>query len=80
MTERRDNSGTMGRNSRKEKDTHPDFDGEAIIDGKPYWVNAWVKEGRNGKFFSMSFKPKQKPNQPRREDPIQRDDDDRIPF
>lgn len=53
------NSGSMSRNKRKEKDTHPEFTGSAEIDGVPYWISAWVKEGRDGKFFSLSFKPKE---------------------
>jgi hypothetical protein len=54
------NSGSLFRNDRKEEDNHPDHTGTCNIDGKEYYINAWVKEGRNGgkKFFSMSFKPK----------------------
>ena len=46
-------------NNRKDKDTHPDRTGTAMIDGVEYWVNGWVKQDRNGKpWLSMAFKRK----------------------
>jgi hypothetical protein len=36
----------------------PQYEGSALIDGVEYWLSAWVKEGKSGKFFSLSFKPK----------------------
>jgi len=59
MTQKFDNSGTLGTNRRKEKDSHPSHSGQALIDGKPYWISAWIKEGKDGKFFSLAFKPKE---------------------
>jgi len=57
--QQRDNSGILGRNERREKETHPTHSGQCTIDGKSYWISAWVKEGRDGsKFFSLAFKPK----------------------
>jgi len=56
--EQRDNSGALFRNDRKEKETHPDHQGTAKIQGREYYISAWIKEGRNGRFFSLSFKPK----------------------
>ncbi len=57
------NSGLLARNKRKEKPTHPDHSGQCEVDGKKYWISAWIKEGKPGgklageKFFSLSFKP-----------------------
>lgn len=56
--EQRDNSGTLFTNDRKEKDTHPDFNGTAMVDGKEYYISAWTKEGKKGEFFSLSFSAK----------------------
>ena len=56
--EKRDNSGTLGRNQNKAESKHPDHKGQATINGVDYWVSAWVKQGANGKFFSLSFTPK----------------------
>jgi hypothetical protein len=74
------NSGTLGKNHRKEKDTHPSHTGKCEIDGKAYWISAWVKDGNNNeKFFSLSFKLKD--DQPARQAPAKNSGaDDDIPF
>lgn len=55
------NRGTLGKNKRREKEDHPEYTGQCTIDGKSFWINAWVNE--NGetkeKFFSLSFRPKE---------------------
>lgn len=57
--EKRDNSGTLGRNDKKTQDKHPDHRGSAIVDGVEYWLSAWIKTGpNNSKFFSLAFTPK----------------------
>lgn len=55
----KDNSGTLFKNEKREKDSHPHATGSAMIDGVEYWVSAWTKEGARGRFQSLSFKPKQ---------------------
>ena len=56
--EQKDNTGSLFKNDRKESDKHPDYTGTALIDGRDYWISAWLKEGKKGKFFSFAFKPK----------------------
>lgn len=51
--------GTLGKNKRREKDTHPEYTGKCEIDGRMYWISAWIKEGQGEKFFSLSFKPQE---------------------
>lgn len=74
------NSGVLFRNEKKQSDKHPDFTGNANIDGNEMWVSAWVKESKTGKkFFSMSFKPKEENSykpQPKKDEFV----NDDIPF
>ena len=62
MTQQYDNTnkGILSRNDRKEKDTHPSHKGSLNIDGVEYWLDAWMKERKDGsgRFFSLSVKRK----------------------
>lgn len=53
------NRGTLGRNKRKEKDSHPDFRGSINVEGVDFWLSGWVKESNGRKFFSLSVKRKE---------------------
>lgn len=79
---KRDNSGTLGRNLRKEKDTHPTHSGRCIVAGVEYWISAWVKDGQDGsKFFSLAFKPREEQQQPAPQRQTSAAEfDDEIPF
>lgn len=91
MANKRDNSGTFSKNRNKDKDSHPDIKGQCTINGVDYWLDGWLKEGQNGKFYSVSFKEKEQQNRENRERlheatksfhaPAQQPDDfDSIPF
>lgn len=62
----RDNSGSLSKNERKEKETHPDVKGKATINGVEYWISGWTKENDNGKWLSLSFEPKEDKPEPKR--------------
>lgn len=44
--QKRDNEGAIWGNQKKQKETQPDFTGNATINGQEYWVSAW-KRGEN---------------------------------
>lgn len=77
MTTKYDNSGALFRNENRESDKHPEYSGSITVEGTEYWLNGWVKEGKKGKFFSLSVKPKQAREEKRSN---RRDDDSSIPF
>jgi len=56
--EQKDMSGTLFKNDKRESDSHPHARGDCLIDGVAYWVSAWTKEGKRGKFQSLAFKRK----------------------
>ena len=53
------NRGVLFKNDRKTKDTQPGYTGSLNVDGVEYFLDAWVKEGQKGKFFSVSVKRKE---------------------
>jgi len=82
MTDTYDNSGALFRNDRKTEDRHPDHTGSITIDGKAYWLSAWVKTSKTGtRFFSLSVKPKDAAPAQQTATQSKRDDfDSDIPF
>jgi len=61
--EMKDMSGSLFRNEKREKDTHPNATGSCLIDGVEYWVSAWTKEGAKGKWQSLAFTRKDEKKQ-----------------
>lgn len=88
--ELKEGQGSLFKNTKKQSETHPDYQGSIKVNGQEYWLNAWVKEGNSGKYFSLSVKPKQQKDNPtagnvthtnKSEMPVGFDDfDNDIPF
>jgi hypothetical protein len=83
--EQRDLSGSLFKNDKREKDSHPTLTGTVMIGGVEYWASGWTKERANGdKWISLSFKPKEAHNGSQRQTPFAGrpidDLDDGVPF
>ncbi len=82
------NRGSIWKNEKKEKDTHPDFTGSLNVNGKEYWVSAWKRKpdaAEKSPALSFSIKPKEEGNgQPRNAQGAAKgpagDFEDSIPF
>ena len=64
------NRGTIGKNTRKEREEHPDITGSINVEGVDYWLNGWLKTNQNdgSKFYSLTVRPKQAPTPTRHEE------------
>ena len=73
------NRGVLFKNEDKAQETHSDYQGTINVDGVEYWLNAWIKTGKKGKFMSLSVKPKGETSRAR---PATKDeiDDEEIQF
>jgi hypothetical protein len=77
--EQRNNSGVLFTNDKKETDKHPHYKGNITVDGKDYWLSAWVKEGKSGKFMGLAVSPKED-NQPKQAPKKTSFDESDLPF
>jgi len=54
------NTGAIFKNDTEGKsEAFPPYGGSINVDGTEYWLSAWVKDGKKGKFFSLAIKPKE---------------------
>lgn len=82
--EKRPNSGSVFRNQRRRNDNDAAYTGDALIDGKEFWINCWPKKDKNGDtWMSFSFRekqPRQQQEQPSQAVSEPLPDADTIPF
>lgn len=52
--EQKENTGAIFKNDKK-ADNHPDYKGKINVNGQDFEIALWVKDGKNGKFFSAKI-------------------------
>lgn len=89
----KENRGALFKNNKREKDTHPHYNGSINVGGKDYWLSAWMEKSKAGQtYMSVSVKQKDgeappfRPGQPATRAPApaarapQQMYDDDVPF
>lgn len=72
------NRGVLFKNNKQRAGKNDaEYQGNLNVDGVDYWINAWVKDGSKGKFFSLSVKPKKDGASPPSKSKVS---DDEVPF
>ena len=56
--EQKEGQGALFKNTEKKSEKHPDYRGDITIGGAKFWLSAWIKEGKKGKYMSVSAQPK----------------------
>lgn len=79
------NSGVLFKNDRRVTEKQPDYTGSLNVEGKEFFISAWIREGKKGKFMSLAVNEKDAARyQPKPEaarEPVMTDlDDDDVPF
>ena len=75
----RDNSGVLFKSDKIENERSPQYKGNITVDGKDYWISAWIKEGKSGKFMGLAVSPKED-YQPKQAPKKASFDDEDVPF
>jgi hypothetical protein len=73
------NSGAIFKNDKKTTANQPDYRGKVNVNGKEMEVALWVKQGKNGSFFSAAFSEPYVAPETMERVPVSNDVDD-LPF
>ena len=49
--EQKNNNGVLFANEKRTSDKHPNYNGTAIVDGKPKSMSAWINKSKSGKSY-----------------------------
>ena len=81
MSEQKNNSGALFKNTKKETDKHPDYTGSIVVDDKEYWISGWNNTAKSSgtKYMGLSVTPKEPKTQMVEENTPAMSDED-IPF
>ena len=79
------NTGTLSKNDKGDNEKRPDYKGKIDIEGQLYWLSAWIREGKDGKFMSLKAEKADKKSAPTNAQASGKktsfdDMDDDIPF
>jgi hypothetical protein len=78
--ENKTNTGAIFKNDKKTSDKQPDYKGKVNVNGKEMEVALWVKQGKNGSFFSAAFSEPYVAPETMERRPIGDSIDDSLPF
>lgn len=77
----RDNSGVLFKSDKRDNERAPHYRGNITVEGKDYWLSAWVKEGKSGKFMGLAVSPKEEfKAKPSERSKATNFDDESMPF
>jgi hypothetical protein len=74
--------GALFKNTGKKSDQHPDYRGEANIDGQLHRLSVWIRTAKSGtKYMSLAIQPKEPDVEGRKVETARTTEmDDEIPF
>ena len=49
--QQKNNNGVLFANEKRTSDKHPNYNGTAIVDGKPKSMSAWINKSKSGKSY-----------------------------
>ena len=80
MENKRDNSGVLFKSDKRDNERAPHYKGNITVDGKDYWLSAWIKDGKSGKFMGLAVSPKDAQPTPVKASNSVADMDSDLPF